>query len=301
MRKILFCIFLILLCVYFYTCDINEPVLTVPIEEKTEEKVIRLLDSGNVISILLEDYIIGVVACEMPASFELEALKSQAVASRTYALERMNYNKEYDLENSTNNQCYNSIEQMKTKWGNNYEKYYNKIKEAVSLTSNQYMTYDGEIIKAFYFSSSNGYTENVKSVFGSNLDYLVVVDSKWDKEISSYEKTVTFPKEEFLKLLTLEITDEIKINIDSKTESDRVEYITVNNKTFKGTTFRKLLTLRSTDFDIKEKGENIEITTRGYGHGVGLSQNGANGMAKEGYDYIEILKHYYKDIELINA
>ncbi len=269
--------------------------------ENKEEKVVKLLDSNEIINISLEDYITGVVSCEMPASYEYEALKAQAVASRTYALEKMKYNNTYDLENSTNNQCYHSNDKLKSKWGNNYEKYYNKIKKAVNETKGYYITYKGEIIKAFYFSTSNGYTEDVQDVFGSKLDYLSSVESSWDKNNKNFEKTISFNELDFLNKLNIKESKVNKIEIISRTKSNRVNEIIINNSKFKGTTFRKLLGIRSTDFDIEKKDNIVYITTRGYGHGVGLSQYGANEMAKLGYTYEEILKYYYKDIEINNV
>ena len=266
-----------------------------------EEKVVKLLDSNSIVNLSLEDYIIGVVSCEMPASYEIEALKAQAVASRTYALEKMKYNNTYDLENSTNNQCYHNIEKLKNKWGDNYNKYYEKISKAVNDTKGYYMTYKGEIIKAFYFSTSNGYTEDVKDVFGSNLDYLSSVESSWDKNNKNFTKTVSFDELKFLQKLNLKENKVNNIEILSRTKSNRVNEILVNNTKYKGTTFRKLLGIRSTDFDIENKDSKVYITTRGYGHGVGLSQYGANEMAKLGYTYNEILKHYYKNIEFNNV
>ncbi len=266
-----------------------------------DEQVVKLLDSNKVINLSLEDYIIGVVSCEMPASYELEALKAQAIASRTYALEKMNVGNTYDLENSTNNQCYHNNEKLKSKWGNNYEKYYNKVKDAVDSTAGSYMTYNGNIIKAFYFSTSNGYTEDVQDVFGSKLDYLSSVESSWDKNNKNFEKTVNFDESEFLKKLNLKDKYVSKIEIISRTKSNRVNELIINNTKFKGTTFRKLLGIRSTDFSIEKKENLIYITTRGYGHGVGLSQYGANEMAKLGYTYDKILKYYYKNIEINNV
>ncbi len=266
--------------------------------ENKEEKVVKLLDSNEIINISLEDYITGVVSCEMPASYEYEALKAQAVASRTYALEKMKYNNTYDLENSTNNQCYHSNDKLKSKWGNNYEKYYNKIKKAVNETKGYYITYKGEIIKAFYFSTSNGYTEDVQDVFGSKLDYLSSVESSWDKNNKNFEKTISFNELDFLNKLNIKESKVNKIEIISRTKSNRVNEIIINNSKFKGTTLRKLLGIRSTDFDIEKKDNIVYITTRGYGHGVGLSQYGANGYAKNGFSYVDILKHYYKGVTI---
>lgn len=276
---------------------LEEPV-SAQAENVQEEKVVKLLDGEEITNISLEDYVIGVIACEMPASFNIEALKAQAVASRTYALEKMSDSNEYDLENSTNNQCYNSVANMQSKWKSNYNLYYEKIKNAVLSTKGEYITYNGEVIKAFYFSTSNGYTEYVENVFGLPLEYLTSVESSWDKDSSTYERKIELTVKDFLQKLKIEQSSIKKINIDERSESGRVNYVSVNNQKFKGTTFRSMLGIRSTDFDLEINENKVIITTRGYGHGVGLSQYGANGMAKEGYTYKEILEHYYKNIEI---
>ena len=188
---------------------------------------------------------------------------------------------------------------MKKNWKNNYEKNYNKILSAVKSTNNEFMTYNDKVIISFYFSISNGYTENCENVFSQKLHYLKSVDSSWDKEYSYNKKTISISISEFLNKLGIKSNKikNIKIN---RSKTGRISTITINNKTFKGTYFRSLLTLRSTDFDISVKNNNVIITTRGYGHGVGMSQYGANAMAKKGSKYDEILKYYYKDVEIEN-
>ena len=186
---------------------------------------------------------------------------------------------------------------MKKNWGNNYERNYNKIKNAVSDTENMYMTYKDKVIISFYFSISNGYTENCENVFSQKLDYLKSVDSSWDKEYSYKKKTVKFSEKDLLNKLGIK-SDSIKsIKID-RSKTSRINKIVINNKSYKGTVFRKLLGLRSTDFDIKRKNGLVYISTLGYGHGVGMSQYGANAMAKKGYKYDEILKYYYTGIKI---
>lgn len=299
--KYILCILILIIPIYALIIPHNKVIKESINYISKEEKVVKLLDSKKIITLSLEDYVLGVVACEMPASYEFEALKAQAVASRTYALEKMNGNNIYDLENSINNQCYHDDNKLKEKWENNYDKYYNKIKKAVEETYNEYITYDGKIIKALYFSTSNGYTEDVKDVFGSSLDYLVSVDSSWDKNNKNFEKIIELDEKEFLKRLNIKDNKIKNIKIKEKTSSNRIKTITINNYTFKGTTFRKLLGIRSTDADIEVKNNKVYITTRGYGHGVGLSQYGSNEMAKKGYKYNEILKYYYKNVEINNV
>ena len=265
--------------------------------KNSTQKVSIVYKNNKKETLNLEDYVIGVVACEMPASFNIEALKAMAVAARTFALYKIEHNKNYKLSTTTKDQCYITKDQMKKNWGNSFDKNYNKIVKSVSETSNQRMTYNDKTIISFYFSISNGYTENCEDVFTQKLSYLKSVDSHWDKKYSYKEKTVKISEKDFLNDLNIKdkTITKIKINKDSK---NRARYIYINNNKFKGTTFRSLLHLRSTDISISRKNGYILITTKGYGHGVGMSQYGANAMAKEGYKYDEILKYYYKGIKL---
>jgi len=268
----------------------------------SEEKNIKIKDKENNIKELnIEEYLIGVLAAEMPASFEMEALKAQAVAARSYALYKIQNtkNQDYNVLTNVTDQSYITIDEMKKKWQNDFNKYYNKITTAVNKTKNEVMYYNDEIIEAFYFSMSNGRTENAQAVFKEELPYIESVSSSWDNEaLNNFLFTKEFTKKEFCEKLSLTNCKSITINTSTKTESNRINTITINNQTFSGTEVRNLLEIRSTDFSINIEKETISVTTRGYGHGVGMSQYGANGMAKEGYTYHEILNHYYKDITI---
>ena len=267
------------------------------LEKKDKELTVKVLINNEVKTLNLEDYIIGVVAGEMPASFEIEALKAQSVASRTYALfKKNNSNGNYDLTDDTNSQVYIDNEAMKAKWKENYDLYHDKIKKAVLSTKGEVLTKDNQIIKAYYFSMSNGNTLDAKEVFKEE-DYLKSVDSIYDNEqINNYKVTTNISKEEFKTKLGINC-DPIIIKDIIKNESNYINTIDICNKTFSGIEIRKLLNLRSASFDI-EVNNDIEITTYGYGHGVGMSQYGANGYAKNGYDYKKILKHYYTNVEI---
>lgn len=245
----------------------------------------------------LEDYIVGVVSCEMPASFDIEALKAMSVATRTYALYKSERNK--TLKTTTDDQCYIDESAMKEKWKNNFDKYYNKINNAVNDTKGEYMTYNDKTIIAFYFSISNGKTENVENVFSQKLDYLVSVDSSWDKRNNSNEKNIKMKVSDFLKKLNINDNKINNIKID-RSNTNRINNIKINNKNYKGTKFRSLLNLKSTDIEIKYDNDYVYIHTVGYGHGVGMSQYGANYMAQDGYKYDDILKHYYKGVKIVN-
>ena len=277
--------------------DVGEINENVEKTESYETKTVDIIYNDEEINMNLEEYVIGVVACEMPASFNIEALKAMAVSARTFALYKITNNENYKLSTTTKDQCYISIDQMKKNWGSNYEKNYNKIKDAVEYTSNQYMTYNDKIIISFYFSISNGYTENCENVFSQKLDYLVSVDSSWDKEYSYKEKTVKFGEKEFLEKLGIDSDKINEIKVD-RSSTNRANSITINGINFKGTKFRSLLGLRSTDVDISVNDGYVYIETKGYGHGVGMSQYGANAMANSGYKYDEILKYYYTGIKI---
>ncbi len=259
---------------------------------------VKDVDSNEETNLDLEEYVIGVVAGEMPASFEIEALKAQAIAARSYALSKIETSTEsYDLVTDITNQVYITTEDMQEKWGEDYDFYYDKIKNAVSATKNLVMEYEGDVISAYYFAMSNGATEDVSLVFGEARDYLKSVDSSWDESVKNFSVTTTFTKEEFCSKLSIDCSN-ITIGAIDRSSTNRVNTIVINDKEFKGTTLRTLLGLRSTDFTI-DIADDIKITTKGYGHGVGMSQYGANEMAKNGASYEEILNHYYKDIDIV--
>ena len=273
-----------------------------PLQEGEEPITIRLLDksSNTIMSIHLEDYIIGVVASEMPASFEIEALKAQAVAARSYALYKKESRKDldYDLVIGVSDQAYSNNEKLLMRWGLAFFTNYLKIRDAVLATKGEILTYEGKVINAFYFSMSNGYTEDSSLVFSEQLPYLERVESKWDNSsLENFEVNKTISKKEFCSLLEVTCED-INIQEIQRSDSNRVLKIKINEKEMKGTEVRTALNLRSTDFDITLKENDVIITTRGFGHGVGMSQYGANGMAKEGKNYQEILTHYYKNTEI---
>lgn len=265
-------------------------------------KVIKVKrnESNLVESIPIEKYVVGVVASEMPASFNEEALKAQAVASRTYALNKaQNSKNDYDVDDGTSSQVYIDEDQMKEKWQDNYEENLKKIKKAVTDTKGEVILYNNNIIDAMFFSTSNGYTENSDDVFKNSMPYLKSVESKWDKEESPvFSSTKEVSKDEFLFNLNLPNSTNINIENIEKTNTGRVKNITINGTTFESSKIRNAFGLKSTSFNIEVKDDTVIFNVNGYGHGVGMSQYGANGMAKEGYNYKDILNHYYQDCEI---
>ena len=267
-----------------------------------ENMIIRVKRKDDTIDeVPFEQYIIGVLAGEMPINFELEALKAQAVASRSYVMKKMAYNKDndYDVVDTVDNQVYLDTKYLQETWKDNYTENINKLKQAVLETKGQYLEYNEEVVEAFFFSTSSGKTENSIEVFGVDAEYLKSVDSSWDAEVSPvFTSNNYFTLAEFCNKLSITCSNKLNINIINTTSTGRIKQIKINNKTYTGEKIRELLSLRSSFFSINQNGTNITVTTKGYGHGVGMSQYGALGMAKAGYTYDEILKHYYNGVEI---
>lgn len=265
-------------------------------------KVIRVKDvsADKIVEVPFEEYVKGVLAGEMPTSFELEALKAQAVAARSYALIQMkkNESKDYDVVNTVDNQVYLSDETLKEKWKDEYVSKVNKLKTAVTETKGEYLTYNGEIAETLFFSTSTGKTENSEEVFSSKVPYLRSVVSTWDESSPAYEDTASFDLKDFYNKLGLEYSDKISFEVLEKTSTGRNKKVKINGVEFNGRDVATKLKLRSNYFDIIQNNDKVTITTKGFGHGVGMSQYGALGMAKEGYTYDKILKYYYQGTEI---
>lgn len=247
----------------------------------------------------LEKYVKGVVAGEMPISFSEEALKAQAVAARSYIMYKIvnNRKEKYDVVDTVLNQVYLDDNELKRKWGKKYDENKEKIDRVVEDTAFQYITYNGKIADALFFSTSSGYTENSQDVFSSKVHYLQSVKSDWDKISPVFNEQYEFSYSDFCKKLQIDITNKINIKVIEKTSAGKIKRIMINNKVFTGEKIVKLFGLRSSNFTIITS-DNVIITTRGYGHGVGMSQYGAEGMARAGYKYHEILKYYYTDVKI---
>ena len=262
---------------------------------------VKRVNKNRIDNVRLEEYVVGAVGGEMPVSFSLEALKAQAVASRSYVLKKQENNKDgtYDVVDTTSNQVYLDDDDLKEKWKDSYVSYINKVREAVNETSMEYLEYNGEIANTMFFSTSNGYTEDSQVVFSEDIPYLKSVDSKWDESISSsFNYEVEMSLDDFYKKLDLNYDKNLSIVLLDRSSSGRIISLTINGKLFTGREVYNKLKIRSTDFAIIQEGEKVKIKTKGFGHGVGMSQYGAFGMAKNGYKYNEILAHYYKGTNL---
>ena len=262
---------------------------------------VKRVNKNRIDNVRLEEYVVGAVGGEMPVSFSLEALKAQAVASRSYVLKKQENNKDgtYDVVDTTSNQVYLDDDDLKEKWKDSYVSYINKVREAVNETSMEYLEYNGEIANTMFFSTSNGYTEDSQVVFSEDIPYLKSVDSKWDESISSsFNYEVEMSLDDFYKKLDLNYDKNLSIVLLDRSGSGRIISLKINGKLFTGREVYNKLKIRSTDFAIIQEGEKVKIKTKGFGHGVGMSQYGAFGMAKNGYKYNEILAHYYKGTNL---
>ncbi|WP_407269326.1 stage II sporulation protein D [Radiobacillus sp. PE A8.2] len=251
-------------------------------------------------SVPLENYVARVVASEMPAEFEIEALKAQALAARTYIVNYLTYSPGKaeggaDVNDTVQYQVYKSEEDLHAQWGTEYNWRMNKIQQAVKETVGEIVTYKEEPITPAFFSTSNGYTENSEDYWQNELPYLRSVASPWDEESPEYSDQMIFTLDEVEAKLDISLTNESATEFPIvRTESNRVESITLGGKTFTGREIREDLGLRSSDFTVEQRQEHLIFKTIGYGHGIGMSQYGANGMAKEGKTYKEIVSYYYQ-------
>lgn len=265
---------------------------------QTKREISVKMDNGKIENIELDQYIVGVVLQEMPAEFELEALKAQAVVARTYTLKRAELgNKHTDADICTDPSCcqgFCSPDKYLSERGTQED--LDKINLAVATTSGQVLIYDNKLIEATYFSCSGGMTEDALAVWGSDVPYLQATHSPGEEDASHYTDTVFFSKSEFSDLLNVSLSGpwEEWIETVSYTSGGGVDSICICGKTYTGTQIRKLLGLRSTMFTLTVVGDVVTITTKGFGHRVGMSQYGADAMAVKGSNYIEILAHYYQ-------
>jgi stage II sporulation protein D len=282
----------------------TEKTAEIPQGPAIEVGVYRLAQK-KIETVPLEDYIVGVVASEMPAEFEKEALKAQALAARTFIVEQMLNENKTDLPegalvyDTVVHQVYKNENELKQVWGPDYKWKIQKVREAVNETRGQILTFDGSPITASFFSTSNGFTENSEAIWPNSVPYLKSVESKWDLQSPKFNGREVFTVQEFEKKLGVKLPNDSTIgNVTERTAGQRVAKVEINGKVVSGKDIREKLGLKSTDFTWERKGDNIIINTEGYGHGVGMSQYGANGMASEGKNYKEIVSHYYQGVEI---
>lgn len=302
------------------SCDISIPIRDKPVKKDVVESDLIVTvynhQTNKIMELELERYLIGVVAAETPAAFEIEALKAQAVAARTYAVWRKDVNGDAGHPQhpgailcTSHQHCQEwlSTEELKERHGSKWMKQYlPKIEEAVASTKGIVMTYNMKPIEPLYHSTSGGITENSEDVFSNALPYLRSVSSPYEEGSPVLVDTFTISVREFVSKLESKYKDiqinqkkmVSEINILERTNGGSVKRIKVGNKELSGRDIREGFDLRSANFTVDVKGSNVSFTTKGYGHRVGMSQWGANGMAKEGSTFSEILKHYYQGVSL---
>lgn len=274
-------------------------------------------EKNKTVTMGLEQYVKGVLAAEMPAEFEIEALKAQAIAARTYAVKQMpSFGGKGLAEHPgadvsadfRQGQAWLDEAKLTERWGKeNYQKYWKKISMAVDETRGQIAVYQDEPIQAVFHSTSGERTASAKEVWGVDYPYLASVPCTWDQKSPRYSDTKEFALTELEQRLGADagvipaaqggggLTDILGL-----TTSGRVDKVRIGSKILSGIALREKLELRSANFTIERKADKVVFKTTGYGHGVGLCQYGANGMAKEGKDYRKILTYYYTGISLKN-
>ena len=275
-------------------------------------KTIRLLhkDTGEVEEVGLDEYLYHVVSAEMPANYELEALKAQAVVARTYTVYKIQNPKHENADICDDANCcqaWVSKEERLARWKETErEDNWKKIKECVDTTKGKIITYENKPINAFFHANSGGTTELPVNVWGgTDFPYLQVVETVGEEGYAQYSSEVELTKEELIEKLKAKYED-IEIDFEKQeelkimeyTDSGRVKTVKFGNHELSGVETRTLLGLKSTNFEIIKQDDKIKFTVKGYGHGVGMSQTGADAMAKQGSDYEEIIKHFYIGVEI---
>lgn len=277
-------------------------------------KTIKLLHTSNneIEELPLDIYLYGVVSSEMPASFEIEALRAQAIVARTYTIYKiMMGSKHQELnadicDSSLCCQAWISKENRLARWEEDKRKeYWNKIEEAVNSTIGKVILYNGQPINAFFHSNSGGSTEVSENVWGGKYDYLQSVETSGEDAYTSYASEIVISKDDLIVKMRekysnfeIDFSKNDCIKILENTESGRVKKIKIGNLETSGVEARTIFGLKSAKFTIEIDENNVKFSVLGYGHGVGLSQCGSDSLAKKGYNYNQIIKHYYKDIEI---
>lgn len=314
----IFVIIILMPLVLIYSCDISVPIVDKTIDQgETTNIRVYIHESQEIKEVELEEYVKGVVSSEMPAAFGFEALKAQAIAARTKALyQKQQYGQAgnpnhpgAEVCNDVHCQVFRNRERLRDIKGESWMRdYWPKIEEAVEETKGMVATYEGQLIDPLYHSTSGGRTENSEDVFTAMAPYLRSVESPYEAASSHLEDSIVVTTDQFISkiqsrykdsgLSKNNIVDSLKIL--ERSEGGRVTQMKVGNTVVTGRNVRDILGLKSADFRIVISGDQMTFITKGYGHGVGMSQYGADGMAKEGYTYDQILKHYYQGIEIEN-
>lgn len=335
MKKIILILICIILMIFLipiiftHRFNVSEISKTVDIEEDknldntnfenkdftySKYNTIKLLhiESNLVEELGLDEYLLGVVSAEMPATFEQEALNAQAIVARSYTIYVANHNNgKHDnadiCDDSKCCQAWISKEDRFSYWEEDKrDENWKKIEQAVYSTKGKVATYNGEVIDAFFHSNSGGKTEDVSNVWGgTGFPYLQSVETAGEDAYSQYSSELTISKIEFEEKIKnshpdflIDYNEQDCIKVLEYTQGDRVKTVKIGNLELSGVEVRGLLALRSANFVVEINEENIHFKVKGYGHGVGMSQTGADALAKQGRNYEEIIKHYYTGVEI---
>ena len=266
--------------------------------------------TGEVEQVNIDDYLCNVVSAEMPADYEIEALKAQAVVARTYTIYKIN-NKKHEnadiCDDSTCCQAWVDKETRFSRWEESKrESNWEKIQKCIQETQGQIITYQNQPINAFFHANSGGKTELPVNVWGgTGLPYLQVVETTGEEGYKQYESEVELTQDELIEKLktkysdiSIDFSNQENLKILEYTDSGRVKTVKFGNHEISGVETRTLLGLKSTNFEISKENDKIKFTVKGYGHGVGMSQTGADAMAKQGKNYKEIINHFYSGVEI---
>lgn len=319
MKKIIFYLIFIIILTFCMPLIFTNPFKTEEtVAEETEKfdygeySNIKLLhtETGVAEDVDLDTYLYGVVASEMPADFELEALKAQAVVARTYTIYQIKNGSKHEnadvCDSSYCCQAWISKENRMARWeSDKAEEYWNKIVKAVNDTKGKIIFYGGEPINALFHSNSGGTTELSINVWGGNFPYFQTVETSGEENYSSYSSEVEISKDDLIQKM-LERYSDFKIDfsktdcikIEEYTDSGRVQKILIGNKSISGVEARSIFGLKSAKFSFEILENSVKFSVLGYGHGVGFSQCGSDVLAKSGQNYEQIIKHYYKDVEI---
>ncbi|WP_274362475.1 stage II sporulation protein D [Paenibacillus thermotolerans] len=282
----------------------------VQVEESIAVPVFLTAEKTTV-SVPLEEYVRGVLAAEMPAEFELEALKAQAIAARTYIVRRLADGDRSSMPEGADSavvtdtvvhQAYLTEQKLRDRWGLfSYAKNIDKLTKAVNETKGLIVAYEGQPIHATFFSTSDGYTEDSENYWSERVPYLRSVESPWDRLYSpKFKNTTVINRSEVFRRLGLsESKGQLSLKVIERSPTGKIMKIEAGGKVFTGREFREKLELPSTNFTWALKGKTLTFTSSGYGHGVGMSQWGANGMAKQGKSAEDILHYYYTDVDIV--
>lgn len=320
MKKILFyLVFIVVLIIVMPMIFTNRFKTEEVISEKIEEKfdygkynIIRLFhtETGEVEELDLDTYLYGVVSSEMPASFEMEALKAQSIVARTYTVYQIKNGGKHENADLCDSalccQAWITKENRMARWEENLrEEYWNKIVKAVNETKGKFILYNGEPINALFHSNSGGTTELSVNVWGGDFPYFQTVETSGEDAYSSFTSGMEVSKDELVKIMLekysnfeIDFAKEDCIKILERTDSGRVKKMKIGNTEISGTEARTLFKLKSAKFDFEMDENSVKFSVLGYGHGVGLSQCGSDALAKQGKNCDEIIKFYYKDVEI---